>query len=131
MERLAMIDEIESWFLSLFEKLLEDPLKNFLIIVVSLIIIQAMIKELLKIGYLPTISYIVACTYGFTKIVDNPSRPLMWAVGFILGNEVSKLFFNAFIPTLLEKTQVSIFSALIILYVIISFKIHSNRLKKY
>ena len=30
------------------------------------------------------IGYVFACTYGLTKIIDDPRRTVAWAVGFIL-----------------------------------------------
>ncbi|KXS43145.1 MAG: hypothetical protein AWU59_1259 [Methanolobus sp. T82-4] len=126
-----MISEIlENWFRSLIDKIIENPIGNIAIIVVSIIIIKTMAGQLLVYGYLPVLSYLVACTYGFIRIIDNPYRPLVWAVGFIIGSEASKLFMNGVIPAIQEKTQVSIFSALIIFYVVIMLKLKSNELKK-
>ena len=86
---------------------------------------------MLDFGVFPFISYILTCIYGFTRIIDNPNRPLVWSVGFIVGTEVIKLIFDSFIPTIKGGDAVSWFAGLIILYVILKLFLKSRELKKY
>lgn len=124
-------NKIKYWSYSLIEVIKDDPIWYICSIVLSLFIIKTMVGQLLVYGYLPVISYLIACTYGFIKIIDKPEKPIVWAVGFIIGCEASKLFSSEVIPSLQEKTILSIFSALIILYVVVNLKLKSNELKKY
>jgi hypothetical protein len=126
----VLISAIENYFLSLFKKIAKDPLKNIAIILVSLMIIWFMAQAIVPFGIFTTISYVIACLYGFSKIIDNPNRPLIWGVGFVIGSQAIKLITTSFLPMIKEGTSVSILSGLVILYVIVTLYIKAYRLKK-
>ena len=121
---------IEKWLSSLFKELSRDPIRNILILVVSLIIVFYMGVALYDaFGLLTVVSYILFCIYGLTRIIRKPERTLFWAVGFMIGAVASNMFFENFMPTIKGGDATSIYSALIILLVIVMFYFKSRELK--
>jgi len=121
---------IEKWLSSLFKELSRDPIRNILILVISLIIVFYMGIALYDaFGLLTVVSYILFCIYGLTRIIRKPERTLIWAVGFMVGAVASNMFFENFIPTIKGGDATSIYSALIILLVIFMFYFKSRELK--
>jgi len=125
-----IIEMIFKYLNSVLEKIKENP-KNIIVILVSVLIIKSMAQAIYPFGLITTISYIIACIYGFTKIIDDPYRPLVWGVGFIIGTQATNILSNLLIPELKTGTMVSLFSVSIIFYVFIIFYQKSRELKRY
>lgn len=120
----------KDWLSSLVKKLLEDPIGNPFILFVSIIIIYSLTLAIYHAyGFITAIGYVFACTYGLTKIIDDPRRTVAWAVGFIIGAVASNMFFEIFIPTIRGGDATSVYSALIILFVIFMFYLKAKELK--
>ena len=109
----AILEAIGEWLSSLYKKIIENPIRNLILLVVSIFIIFYMGQALYNsFGIITLIGYIFACIYGITKIVDNPERVLVWGVGFLIGADTA-----------------SIIGCLVILYVVIALYIKSRELK--
>lgn len=126
-----ILESIINYFYKLWEKISENPLKNLLIIVISILLIRAMAEAIIPFGIFPTIAYVITCIYGFTKIVDDYIRPIAWGLGFVIGTQATNLVVNSLIPQLTEGTAVSFISAMFILYVIIIIYFKARELKGY
>lgn len=120
----------KKYFISLADKILEDPVKNIISALISLFIIFVMSQQLLfSFGLFPFISYLIICIYGFSRIIDNPYRPLVWSVGFVVGTTAINILFNDFIPIIQGGDMVSLFSGIIILYIVGILLFKSRELK--
>jgi len=123
---------IEEWFSDLIEKIRENPIKNIPILVISLIFIYFLGVTLYdSFGLLTLLGYIFASVYGLTKIIDDPRRTVVWAVGFIIGAVAINLFFENFVPMIKGGDMVSLISGLVILYVVVMFYLKSKELESY
>jgi len=116
-----ILEKIVDWLYEVYEAIKKDPFRNGIFSLLSIFIIIVMSKYVLEFGVFTFVSYIFACIWGFTKTIENPSRPLVWSIGFIVGAEATGLLFNEVFPLVKENTAVSWFSALVIFY--IAFKI--------
>jgi hypothetical protein len=101
-----------------------------MLIFISPILIHAMANALLGFGWFTALGYYVACIYGFSKILDDPYRIIKWGGGYAIGASVTPLIFSSFWPQIKEGTYVSIFSGLVIIYVIIMVWLKARELKE-
>ena len=125
-----LLEKLEEWIGSLIETIKENPLKSLIAILAFFIVVPVMGEYLLSsYGLITLISYIFACIYGFSSIIHNPYRPIIWGVGFTFGAITVDLFFNSFLPTISEGNIVSIFSGIVILFVIYRIYTKSMELK--
>ncbi len=123
---------IENWFISLIEKILEDPIRNGTILIFSSIIAYYFGRVLYEtFGLFTLLGYSFACLQGLIKIIDDPRRPIFWGVGFVVGANAVNLFFENFLPMIEGKNMVSIISGLVILYVILTLYLKAKELKNY
>jgi cytochrome c biogenesis protein CcdA len=128
---LSIADLITNWAKSVMEKIMENPIKNIVIIIVSFVLGYYLIVEIFKIaGILTVVGYAFACIYGLAKIIDDPYRIIRWAVGYIIGSVAIKLIFEEFVPQITSATSTSIFASLIILYVCVRFYLKAKELKE-
>ncbi|MCG2736686.1 MAG: hypothetical protein L6282_09875 [Candidatus Methanoperedenaceae archaeon] len=125
-----IIREFNKWLKDLFRSIKKDPLQKIILIFISLILIQAMADALLSFGWFTVLGYYVACIYGFSKILDNPYRIIYWGGGYAIGASVTPLIFSSVWPQIKEGTYVSIFSGVVILYVIIMVWLKARELKE-
>jgi hypothetical protein len=125
-----IIREFNKWLKDLFRSIKKDPLQKIVLIVLSLILIPHMANALLGFGWFTALGYYVACIYGFSKILDDPYRIIEWGVGYAIGASVTPLIFSSFWSQIKESTYVSIFSGLVILYVIVMVWLKARELKK-
>ena len=125
----SIINLIGEWLFDIWEEIKKDPIRKILLILISPILINAMAKAILDFSWLSTIGYYVACIYGFSKILDDPYQIIKWGVGYIIGAVAVKMIFENLIPAYDGNTFVSIFSVLIIGYVILMFFLKSRELK--
>lgn len=125
-----IIREFNKWLKDLFRSIKKDPLQKIVLIFISLILIHYMANALLGFGWFTALGYYVACIYGFSKILDDPYRIIEWCVGYAIGASVIPLIFSSFWSQIKESTYVSIFSGLVILYVIVMVWLQARELKK-
>ncbi len=125
-----LIREFNKWLKDLYISIKKDPIQKIVLIFISPILIKAMADALLGFGLLTAIGYYVACIYGFSKILDDPYRIIKWGVGYAIGAAVTPLIFSSFWPEIKKGTYVSIFSGLVILYVIVMVWLKARELKK-
>lgn len=125
-----LIREFNKWLKNLFKSIKKDPLQKIPLIFILPFIIHVMAEALLDFGLLTTISYYVACIYGFSKILDDPYRIIKWGGGYAIGASVIPLIFSSVWPQIKEDTYASMFSGLVILYVIVLFWLKARELKK-
>ena len=112
------------------DKILENPLKNILILIVSGYIVYAMGEYLFSsFGLLTLLGYIFVCIKGITKIVDKLDITVVWGVGFAIGAVSIKMISEYLIPAYNGNNIVSLVSVVIIGYVILSFYLKSRELK--
>ncbi len=124
--------DIGEWFGELFEKILENPVRNIIILIVSGYIIYAMGEVIFEsYGLITLLGYIFSCLYGISKIVDDPRRTVAWGVGYFIGAMAFKMIPEFIFPELKSVTWVSTISILVILYVIIQFYLKARKLKSY
>ena len=125
-----MWDIIVDWFRELVEKILENPIRNIFILIVSGYIAYVMGEYLFSsFGLLTLLGYIFACIRGLTKIVDKPERTVVWGVGFTIGAVAVKMISDNLIPAYDGNNIVSLVSVVIIGYVILSFYLKARELK--
>jgi len=128
--REILTEYLADWVKSLVDKLLENPIINLIYFIVSIILIYAFSVVFYNTyGIITMISYIFACFYGLTRIIDDPRRPIYWAVGFIFGAVAFDLFTQHFISTIRSGDIVSLYSGLVVLFVIVLFYLKSKEFK--
>ena len=98
------------WLEEVWEKIEKNPRKNIPLIIISPIIIYAMAEALLPLSIFAVIGYVVACLYGFSNILDNPNRMLLWGVGYAIGAAITPIIFSSVWPEIQKGTSISIFS---------------------
>lgn len=121
---------IINWFDRILSKIREKRGQSVIAIFLCGILVYPLGKALLHFSETASYGYIFACIYKFDKIIDNLRLIIIWFVANAIGATVANLFFHRFIPTISEGTSMSIFSAFVILLVILKFKIKENELKK-
>ncbi len=114
----ALNREFHTWLNKLVTSIKKDPIRKIALIFLSPFIIHAMAEALLDFGILPTIGYYVSCIYGFSKIVDDPYRIVKWGAGYAIGAAVTPMVFTMVWPEIQKGTSLSIFSGVIIFYVL-------------
>ena len=126
----VVLSLIKNWFEELIDKILEDPIRNSIVLFVSIAIMYAFAQHFFEYFSIMTlIGYIFLCLKGITRIIDDPRRTITWAVGIVIGAIASQMIFENLIPALKFRDLASIISAIFIAYVIISFFIKSEELK--
>ena len=125
-----IIREFNKWLKDLFRSIKKDPIQKIALIIISPILIYAMAEALLDFGWFTAFGYIVACSYGFSKILDEPNRIIQWGGGYAIGASVTPLIFSSIWPQIKEGTYASMFSALVILYVIRIIWLEARKLKQ-
>jgi len=128
-EKEIVADWILNYFSSVWHKISENLVRNLILIFFEIVIIIAMVKTIVPFGNLTVVSYIIACIYGLSKIIDSPYLPVVWGVGFVICSTAVKLIFSSLIPIIKEGTAVSIFSAAVILYVILALYFKGKELR--
>lgn len=124
-----LIRELDKWIKNLIESIKMDPFQKILLIFIFPFLIHAMAEALLDFGLLTTIGYYAACIYGFSKILDDPYRIVKWGVGYAIGASVTPLIFSSVWPEIQKGTYLSIFSGLVILYVVVMIWLKARELK--
>ena len=125
-----MREIIINWFRKLFEKILDNPIQNILILIVSGYVVYTMGEYLFSsFGILTLVGYIFACIEGLTKIIDKPERTVIWGVGFTFGAVAVNMISETLLPIYDGNNVVSLISVLIVAYVILSFYLKSRELK--
>lgn len=122
--------ELNNWLKDLFISINKDPLQKIVLILILPFLIHTMAEALLDFGLFTAIGYYVACIYGFSKILDDPYRIIKWGAGYAIGASVAPLIFSSVWPEIKGGTSVSIFSGLVILYVIVMIWLKARELKK-
>lgn len=113
-----LLREMGKWFEKLFASIRKDPVRKIALIFISPFIIHAMAEALLDFGIFTTVGYYFACIYGFSKILDDPYRIVKWGAGYAIGASVTPLLFSMAWPELQKGTSISIFTAIIIVYIL-------------
>lgn len=86
--------------------------------------------EIFKIsGIFTMVGYVFAVIYGIAKVIDNPNRPALWAVGYIIGQQTVKILTEMFLPQIKTNTTASLLSAGIIFYVFVALYLRAMELK--
>lgn len=124
-----IIDALSKWLGDLIESIRENPLQKIALIFISPFIIHAMAEALSDFSIFAMIGYYVACIYGFSKILDDPYRIVKWGAGYAIGASVTPLLLSSVWPEIKEGTYLSIFSGVVILYVIVMIWLKARTLK--
>ncbi|NJL43718.1 MAG: hypothetical protein HC945_00085 [Nitrosarchaeum sp.] len=123
---------LDKEFNKFIEKLLENPIRNILVLIVSGYIMFAFAQYFYQyLSIITLVTYVLFCLKGITKIIDDPRRTVVWAVGFVIGATAVKMIFENLLPTINFKDIASIISVLVIGYVILAFYLKSKELKSY
>ena len=93
-------------------------------------IIYAIANALLPFGAITMVGYIFACIYGFSKILDDPYRMVMWGLGYAIGALAVSLILSSALLLLSKGEATSIFAGGVILYVCVVFWLKARKLKK-
>jgi hypothetical protein len=125
-----LIREFNIWLKDLFISIKKDPFQKIVLMVISPILIHAMANALWGFSWFTALGYYVACIYGFSKILDDPYKIIRWGGGYAIGAAITPLIFSSFLPQIKEGTFVSIFSGLVILYVIVMVWLKAKELKE-
>ena len=122
---------LNDYFASVFKKIKEDPMRNISILSFSIVVIYFMLNAILPFGFITTISYLIACIRGLTKIVDDPYRPLLWSIGFVFSAVMIKILVNRLVPNFNEITLISLISVLLIVYMVTPILLKLREFKNY
>ena len=125
-----LIREFQKWISNVWKEIKKNPKQTIPIIFISPFLIHAFAEALVDFSIFTAIGYCIACVYGFSKILDDPYRIIRWGGGYAIGAAITPLIFSSILPQLKEGTTVSIFSAIIILYVFIMMWLKVRELKK-
>ena len=124
-----LIKELNKWVSKVWKEIKKDPIQKLAIIFISPFLIHAFAESLVDFSLFTAIGYYVACIYGFSKILDDPYRIIKWGTGYAIGASVTPLIFSSLWPQVKEGTSVSIFSAVIIAYVLFMIWWRARELK--
>ena len=125
-------NKLNKWISTLSKKINQNPTKNIPILFISLILIFIMAKEIGgRFGVFSLIGYIFLCFYKLADIIDDIRRTLAWGVGYIIVTIAFSMVPTFIFPLLGSITLVSIFSILIIGYIIIHFVLMGEKMKRY
>lgn len=126
-----ILDVFGKWFNGIIEKLKEKP-KSIPVTIVAILVSYYLAIEVLKIsGWITLTGYVFAVVYGLVKIIDDPYRPIKWAVGYILGQQAIKIGIQMILPQFKSSTDfiISLISILLILYVCVALYLKAKELK--
>lgn len=127
-----VFEYLENEFKNFVKKISENPMRNILVLIVSGYIMFAFAQYFYQyFSILTLITYIFFCLKGVTKIINDPRRTVVWAVGFVIGATAVKMISENFIPTINFKDIASIISLMITVYVILALYLKSRELKSY
>jgi len=124
-----VIHEFYKWLNELAESIKEDPLQKIVLIIISPFLIHAMANALLGFGWFTALGYYAACIFGFSKILDDHYKIIKWGVGYAIGAAVTPLVLSSAWPEIKAGTWGSIFSGLVILYVVVMLWLKARELK--
>lgn len=125
-----LIREFQKWLGKVWKEIKRNPKQTIPIIFLYPFLIHAFAEALVDFSIFTAIGYYVACIEGFSKILNDPYRIIRGGVGYAIGAAITPLIFSSIWPQLKEGTAVSIFSAVIILYVFIIMWLNVRELKK-
>lgn len=123
-------DAISDWIEELINAVQNHPMNAGISILIMPITIWAMTQALTDFSWFTATSYLFACVYGFPKIIENIYRPLIWGVGYALGAALFSVLIEDVLPLWLKGDSLSIFSGLVILYVVLLMLIRAWNLKR-
>lgn len=125
-----LLEILKGWLEDVWHKLKKDPIQSIISLFLCVFLVPVLSKVIIQsFGVLTFIGYIFACIYGLTKLIDDPRRSIVWSIGFIVCATAVKLIFDSVIPIAKGKDMVSIFSALVMLYVIGALYFKGKELK--
>lgn len=124
-----LVKEFRKWIRNVWREIKKNPSQTIPIILISPLLIHAFAEALVDFSIFTAIGYYVACIYGFSKILEDPYRIIKWGAGYAIGAAVTPLVFTSFWPQIQEGTYVSIFSAIIIAYVLFMIWWRARELK--
>jgi hypothetical protein len=125
-----VVEKFLGWLEDVWNKIKQNPRKSIFLILISPIIIYLIGEFLLSFSIFATIGYFVACLYGFSRILEDPFRMLKWGAGFAIGAAVIPLIFSVAWPEIQKGTSVSIFTGLIIFYIVVMVWLKARKIKK-
>lgn len=118
------------WRRKLFRKIKKDPIRNIFILLVAPIIIYFIAALLMDFSAIAATGYILVCIYAFSNILDDPTKVITWAIGYIMGAIAISLLFNKLIPILSRNDWTSLFAGFVILYIILALWTKSRQIRK-
>ncbi len=124
--------KFRSWRSKLKRRFSKNPVKSFLFLIISAILIYYIAIEVNRyLGILPLTAYLFACIYGISEIIDKPHRTVIWAIGYLLAAIAIAVFFVYLVPAFQNiKDIASIISIIIISFIVIKLFTTSRKLKK-
>jgi len=126
----AIVHSFLAWIHSIVEKIAENPIRNIIVLFVSLACAYAIGQWLFAAyGIITLLGYVSSYVEGITRTVDEPRLAIVWGVGFGIGEVVSELIATSIIPTIKQGTAASIIAALFIIYVVASLYMRAEELK--
>lgn len=122
----------DDWLDSIFNKILDNPIRNIIILIVVLIVIYYLGVEIYEaFGIITAVGYVFACIYGLARIIDKPNRALVWAVGYMIGAIIIPIGLESVLPILNQRDWSSLIALIVIGIVLLMLYLKARELKKY
>jgi hypothetical protein len=124
-----IVQSVGKYLKEIWKKVEKDP-RNGVLLLVSVMVIYYMAGAIMPFGVLTTISYLAACLMGFSKIIDDPYRPLEWGLGFVICAVAIDQAKTLILPQFHSIDMVSIFAAAVMVYVLATLYMKGVELKQ-
>lgn len=126
----AIKHKVRNYFLEIFEMIVDNPKRNLLVLLVSLVIITFLAAYFYEyFGFFTWAGFIILSITGISKAIENPRRIFIWALGFVISSIAIKMFFELFLPSFSRIDLASVIGALIFAYLIVLLFLKSRQLK--
>lgn len=121
---------VKDWFEKLIATVMKDLVRSICALLISFFVIWAFANHFYEyFSPLTLITYVLLCIRGLPKIVDDPKRSAIWAVGCIVASVATQILLEQFIPSISFRDVASIVSLSAIGYVVIALYMKANQLK--
>ncbi len=121
---------IEKWAKDSWHSFESNFPESLVALVFLPLLVWAMVQSILGFSFLATLGYLVFCIKNLGKILEDFRKPLVWGIAYILGAVIFDVFIKN-VPGLFSKGDgASIFSGLVILWVLIILFVKKEEMKK-
>lgn len=120
---------ISDWLEDIIDKFMDNLPKSIFSLFLIPFIIWAMTGAILDFSFFAAIGYISYCLVNLGKILEKIERALSYGVAYVIGTILFDTFITSVWP-LMKGDGASIFSALVLTYVLASLYFKKEELKK-